>query len=53
LRSQDGIYRGDVSWFVKFPAEVMPLPILFGPDGALYIGDYTNGTIYRVSYGIP
>jgi glucose/arabinose dehydrogenase len=53
LEFKNGTYHGDVSWFVKFPAKVMPLPILFGPDGALYIGDYINGVIYRVSYGIP
>lgn len=53
LQSQNGTYQSEVSWFVKFPAGAMPLPVLFGPDGALYIGDYINEVIYRVSYGIP
>jgi putative membrane-bound dehydrogenase-like protein len=53
LQSQNGTYQSEVSWFVKFPAGVMPLPVLFGPDGALYVGDYINEVIYRISYGIP
>jgi hypothetical protein len=31
----------------------MPLPVLFGPDDALYVGDYINDVIYRISYGVP
>jgi len=51
---QDGTnYTGTTSWFVQFPAGVMPLPLLFGPDDALYVGDYINNVIYRISYGIP
>jgi glucose/arabinose dehydrogenase len=46
-------YRGEAGWFIRFPAGVMPLPLLFGPDGALYVGDYVNDAIYRVSYGAP
>ena len=46
-------YTGENSWFVRFPAGVMPLPLLFGPDDALYVGDYINNVIYRISYGIP
>jgi len=46
-------YKGETSWFVRFPAGVMPLPLLFGPDDALYVGDYMNGVIYRISYGVP
>lgn len=46
-------YTGDNSWFVQFPEDVMPLPLLFGPDDALYVGDYINNVIYRISYGIP
>jgi glucose/arabinose dehydrogenase len=46
-------YQGETSWFVRFPEGVMPLPLLFGPDGALYVGDYVNDAIYRISYGIP
>jgi glucose/arabinose dehydrogenase len=46
-------YQGDTSWFARFPEGVMPLPVLFGPDGALYVGDYINDAIYRISYGLP
>lgn len=46
-------YTGNNSWFVRFPEGIMPLPLLFGPDDALYVGDYTNDDIYRISYGIP
>ena len=46
-------YKGDVSWFVRFPTGVMPLPLLFGRDDALYVGDYVNDAIYRISYGMP
>jgi putative membrane-bound dehydrogenase-like protein len=53
LTSQNNGYQGETSWFIKFPAGVMPLPVLFGPDGALYVGDYINEVIYRISYGIP
>jgi glucose/arabinose dehydrogenase len=46
-------YSGESSWFIRFPIGVMPLPIAYGPDDALYVGDYINGVIYRISYGIP
>lgn len=46
-------YTGETSWFIRFPAGVMPLPLLFGPDDALYVGDYVNDAIYRISYGVP
>ncbi len=46
-------YTGQIEWFVKFPAGVMPLPVLFGPDDALYVGDYINSVVYRISYGVP
>lgn len=53
LTPEGNTYRGEISWFVRFPAGVMPLPLLFGPDDALYVGDYINDVIYRVSYGLP
>jgi len=53
LNKTDGKYSGTPSWFVNFPQDVMPLPILFGPDDALYVGDYINSEIYRISYGMP
>jgi glucose/arabinose dehydrogenase len=46
-------YTAKTSWFVRFPPGVMPLPLLFGPDEALYVGDYVNDAIYRISYGLP
>jgi glucose/arabinose dehydrogenase len=46
-------YSAVTDWFVRFPPGVMPLPLAVGPDGALYVGDYINGVIYRISYGYP
>jgi glucose/arabinose dehydrogenase len=46
-------YTGEASWLIRFPAGVMPLPLLFGPDEALYVGDYIGDAIYRISYGLP
>ena len=53
LERDGSTYAGGTEWFVRFPAGVMPLPLLFGPDGALYVGDYVNDVIYRISYGVP
>ena len=53
LNPVEDTYSGEAGWFIRFPAGVMPLPLLFGPDDALYVGDYVNDAIYRVSYGIP
>jgi glucose/arabinose dehydrogenase len=46
-------YSAVTDWFVRFPPGVMPLPLAVGPDGALYVGDYISGVIYRISYGYP
>jgi glucose/arabinose dehydrogenase len=46
-------YTARTSWFIRFPSGSMPLPLLFGPDEALYLGDYVNDAIYRISYGAP
>ena len=46
-------FSAEASWFIQFPAGVMPLPLLFGPDDAMYVGDYVNDAIYRISYGLP
>ena len=48
-----GTYNTETSWFVRFPEGVMPLPLAFDPDNALYMGDNINDAIYRISYGIP
>jgi putative membrane-bound dehydrogenase-like protein len=53
LSPQGETYSADKSWFVRFPPGVMPLPLAVGPDGALYLGDYINDVIYRISYGYP
>jgi len=53
LSQQDDTYTGKTEWFIRFPQGVMPLPILTGPDGALYVGDYINSVIYRISFGVP
>lgn len=43
-------YQGEVSWFAQWGG--MPLGLIVGPDGALYVGDYIDGGIYRISYGL-
>ena len=53
LAQENGHWVGSPTWFVHFPEGVMPLPLLFGPDDALYVGDYINSVIYRISYGVP
>lgn len=53
LSPSGNTYTSETSWFVRFPAGVMPLPVTFGPDDAMYVGDYINGVIYRISYGVP
>lgn len=53
LNPSGDTYTTEASWFIRFPVGVMPLPLLFGPDDALYVGDYVNDSIYRISYGIP
>ncbi len=53
LTPQGDTYHADASWFVRFPQGVMPLPLAVGPDGALYVGEYIGGVIYRISYGYP
>jgi glucose/arabinose dehydrogenase len=43
-------YQSTVSWFAQWP-DGRPLPLIMGPDGALYVGDYINSVIYRISGG--
>ena len=53
LMPKGNTYSTQTGWFVRFPQGVMPLPVTVGPEGALYVGDYINGVIYRISYGTP
>lgn len=46
-------YKTEITWFALMPEGVRPLPLVQGPDGALYFGDYMNDAIYRISYGLP
>jgi glucose/arabinose dehydrogenase len=36
LNPSGDTYTGKTSGFIRFPTGVMPLPLLFGPDDALY-----------------
>lgn len=42
-------YQSNISWFAQWP-DARPLPIVVGPDGAIYVGDYLENVIYRISY---
>jgi glucose/arabinose dehydrogenase len=53
LSSIGNTYTSTTDWFVKFPQGVMPLPLAVGPEGGLYVGDYINGAIYRITFGLP
>jgi glucose/arabinose dehydrogenase len=53
LSKSGGMDQGETSWFLRMPQGSMPLPVLFGPDDALYVGDYIKDAIYRISYGPP
>jgi glucose/arabinose dehydrogenase len=51
LTQSGSSYASEVSWFAQWPGG-MPLGLVVGPDGALYVGDYINDVIYRISYGL-
>jgi len=53
LTRSENTFTSETSWFIRFPPGVMPLPVTFGPDDAMYVGDYINGVIYRINYGMP
>lgn len=48
----DGIYRSDFKSFLYFDTEsrLRPVDVTVGPDGALYMVEFTTSTIYRISY---
>lgn len=50
LSPDDDSYVSDVSWFAQWPG-AMPLGLVVSSDGAIFVGDYINDTIYRISYG--
>ncbi len=52
----NGGFTANTSWFLR--ADQNLLPLIEGPDGALYFGTYdindpSIGAIYRISYGVP
>lgn len=51
-RTEDGNYRGDWKPFVVFDTDegLRPVDVTVGPDGALYLLEFTFSTIYRVHY---
>lgn len=49
LNENNGTYQSQVSWFAQWSGG-MPLGLASGPDGALYVGDFINDIIYRISY---
>ena len=48
--TDDGGYTGDWNTFIPFTQEGRPVDVTVGPDGALYIVEWDNGYIFRVSY---
>ncbi len=50
LTPTDTGYTATTEWFATWP-DGMPLGLIVGSDGALYVGDYINSKIYRISYG--
>ncbi len=43
-------YQTEQTWFAQWD-NAMPLGLTIGPDGAIYVGDFINDVIYRISYG--
>jgi glucose/arabinose dehydrogenase len=52
-KQADGTYRGKWTPFAQFKLDLgtySPIDVTVGPDGALYIAEWTTATIYRVTY---
>jgi len=47
LTRSGSTYSGSVSPFLTGMKD--PLPVLTTPDGALLVGDWSTGTIYRIA----
>jgi glucose/arabinose dehydrogenase/mono/diheme cytochrome c family protein len=50
--TDDGGYTGDWDVFAWFDqsADYRPIDVTVGPDGALYIAEWSTSTVYRVEY---
>jgi glucose/arabinose dehydrogenase len=48
-----GGFSAETEWFGRWPLTSRLLGMAEGPDGALYVGDYQQGGIWRISYGVP
>lgn len=52
-RNDDGTYTGDREPFIQFDRfrnpPALPLDVAVGPDGALYISEWQDGEIYRIT----
>ncbi|MEM7336924.1 MAG: PQQ-dependent sugar dehydrogenase, partial [Chloroflexota bacterium] len=50
IRPEGDGYTTQMNWFALWP-DARPLGLTQGPDGAIYVGDYLQDVIYRISYG--
>jgi len=48
--TEDGGYSGDVDTLMQFDPDYRPIDVTVGPDGALYVVEWNNGYILRVTY---
>jgi glucose/arabinose dehydrogenase len=47
LSKSGSVYTGTVSTFISGLGQ--PVPVILGPDNALYIGDWSRGIVYRIA----
>lgn len=50
-RQDDGRITGTWETFAAFNKSFHPVDVTVGPDGSLYVVEWTQGTIYRITYG--